>query len=298
MRRQFSLINAATRSGNDEIITGDWTFLGSVGIGTSTPIEALDVVGNVRTDRLILSRGGAGVEEPYIEKTGNKGIGFFTQATVKLDISVGGVFDFQAGNLITTGAIFAGGLTLTTGNLVAGTIDADFDALTATSYGGIAEANLLDKSASEVVGGDWDFSGNINIYGGSGLTVPYARALYVFDNDIITAAFEGSHATSSAIDIDSATGVTDLVGVRLLVNGIQKCVMGWDNGNSHWRVATSHNAAGAWLSVTSTAAVLAGSLAVMGDAGFYATAPIAKQTGVPVTAAGVHAALVNLGLIT
>ena len=32
--------------------------------------------------------------------------------------------------------------------------------------------------------------------------------------------------------------------------------------------------------------------------GFYATAPIVKQTGVAVTAAGIHAALVNLGLIT
>ena len=32
--------------------------------------------------------------------------------------------------------------------------------------------------------------------------------------------------------------------------------------------------------------------------GFYNTAPIAQQTGVAVTAAGIHAALVNLGLIT
>lgn len=32
--------------------------------------------------------------------------------------------------------------------------------------------------------------------------------------------------------------------------------------------------------------------------GFYVTAPVALQTGVAVTAAGVHAALVNLGLIT
>lgn len=31
--------------------------------------------------------------------------------------------------------------------------------------------------------------------------------------------------------------------------------------------------------------------------GFYSTSPIAKQTGVAVTAAGIHAALVNLGLI-
>lgn len=32
--------------------------------------------------------------------------------------------------------------------------------------------------------------------------------------------------------------------------------------------------------------------------GFYGTAPIAQQTGVAVSAAGVHAALVALGLIT
>lgn len=31
--------------------------------------------------------------------------------------------------------------------------------------------------------------------------------------------------------------------------------------------------------------------------GFYNTTPVAKQTGVAVTAAGIHAALVNLGLI-
>jgi len=32
--------------------------------------------------------------------------------------------------------------------------------------------------------------------------------------------------------------------------------------------------------------------------GFYNKAPVAQQTGVAVSAAGVHAALVNLGLIT
>jgi len=34
-----------------------------------------------------------------------------------------------------------------------------------------------------------------------------------------------------------------------------------------------------------------------GTVGFYGTTPIAKQTGVAVTAAGIHAALVALGLI-
>jgi hypothetical protein len=34
------------------------------------------------------------------------------------------------------------------------------------------------------------------------------------------------------------------------------------------------------------------------NVGFYGTAPVAQQTGVAVSAAGIHAALVNLGLIT
>lgn len=42
--------------------------------------------------------------------------------------------------------------------IAAGTVDADFDAITATSYGGITEANLVDKSASETISGaTWDF---------------------------------------------------------------------------------------------------------------------------------------------
>ncbi len=35
-----------------------------------------------------------------------------------------------------------------------------------------------------------------------------------------------------------------------------------------------------------------------GNVGFYGTAPVAQQTSVPVTAAGIHAALVAYGLIT
>lgn len=42
---------------------------------------------------------------------------------------------------------------------------------------------------------------------------------------------------------------------------------------------------------------LSNNLRVNGDVGFYNTAPIAKQTGVAVTAGGIHAALVALGLI-
>lgn len=45
----------------------------------------------------------------------------------------------------------------------AGAVDADFDAITATSYGGITEANLLDKSAAETISGAWSWSNDINM---------------------------------------------------------------------------------------------------------------------------------------
>lgn len=52
--------------------------------------------------------------------------------------------------------------------------------------------------------------------------------------------------------------------------------------------------------ITCTAAVnIGGALNHDGStAGFYATAPVAQQTGVAVTDVAIHAALVNLGLIT
>lgn len=40
-----------------------------------------------------------------------------------------------------------------------------------------------------------------------------------------------------------------------------------------------------------------GAMAIAGNVGFYGTTPVAKPTGVAVTAAGIHAALVTLGLI-
>lgn len=42
----------------------------------------------------------------------------------------------------------------------------------------------------------------------------------------------------------------------------------------------------------------ASGLKIVGNVGFYNTAPVARPTGVAVTAAGIHAALVTLGLIT
>ncbi len=49
----------------------------------------------------------------------------------------------------------------------AGAVDADFDAITATSYGGIPESNLLSRTVNETIGGNWTF----DIHAGGDLTV-------------------------------------------------------------------------------------------------------------------------------
>ncbi len=84
--------------------------------------------------------------------------------------------------------------------------------------------------------------------------------------------------TASGIDLFLQTGATD----ALKIDGTtQDVTVGAGN-----------------LIVTVGNTILGGDLSHTGlKTGFYATAAIVKQTGVAVTAAGVHAALINLGLI-
>ncbi len=64
---------------------------------------------------------------------------------------------FRAADNIFTGANTFTGITTFTGDIVAGTIDADFDDLTATTYGGIIEANLLSRITNEIITGAYTF---------------------------------------------------------------------------------------------------------------------------------------------
>ncbi len=66
-------------------------------------------------------------------------------------------------------------------SIQAGTVDADFDAITATSFGGITSSNLVDKSAAETVSGVWSYSSGILVTGG-GLNVRTGLSLKVFDS--------------------------------------------------------------------------------------------------------------------
>lgn len=101
------------------------------------------------------------------------------------------------GTLTAAAANFSGALTalsyggITEANLVDKSAnetisgDWDFAAITATSYGGITEANLLDKSAAETVSGVYDFSNGLttpSISDGSG-AIDFGSTNISTDND-------------------------------------------------------------------------------------------------------------------
>lgn len=61
----------------------------------------------------------------------------------------------------------------------------DFQAITAVSFGGIASANLLDKSAAETVSGAWEFSAALTLteITGSGGSLDFGSTNITSDND-------------------------------------------------------------------------------------------------------------------
>lgn len=126
-------------------------------------------------------------------------------------------------------------------SIQAGAVDADFDAITATSYGGITEANLVDKSAAEVITGAWSVPSTINTQngdytlvlgdagktihkasGGAGhtITIP-ANASVAFPTGVLIAIEnDGGAALTVAITTDTLTWSADnTTGSRTIADG-------------------------------------------------------------------------------
>ena len=316
----------------DNIFTGEntfsgiTTFTGNVGIGTSSPQKNLHIQSTVPTIRLSdsnaatdqavatlieLYRGnltnrvgfwgmasssndvmqlatdyaageivfstGANSEAVRIDSAGNVGIGIAIP-TSKLDVagaltlsSTQPIFDFNEtdgpvdekfwrwttsiGDLYLqtkTDALGAGANVLRitrTGTdvdlirAVATTVDV-VGALTATSYGGIAESNLVDRTVSEsITAATWNFF-NLRVLAGNEFQIR-----------------DSTNADKALFSHDGTDFNTTFV------------------NTTDWNISGAN-------------------VKFINDVGFYNTAPVAKQTGVAVTAAGIHAALVNLGLIT
>ncbi|HDZ37970.1 MAG TPA: hypothetical protein ENH62_06760 [Marinobacter sp.] len=75
-------------------------------------------------------------------------------------------------------------------------------ALTATSYGGITEANLLDKSAVETIGGAWTFSNALTISrsdASADIVLKRVDAFVDFNQDVGTIQFQGGEDGSEEV---------------------------------------------------------------------------------------------------
>jgi len=116
-----------------------------------------------------------------LDSTGNDSVTFSHDG---VDLNVVGV---------TTVDINITGIT----SIQAGTVDADFDAITGTSFAGILAANLLDKTAIETVSAEWTFTDAIHLEHTA--TEPDDHA---FDLDVDAAGF----GDVKALDIDYITG--------------------------------------------------------------------------------------------
>ena len=153
-------------AGTDGVITQDnanlfWDDTNErLRIGTgNAPIATLDVMGEARTLKLILSRGGIGIQEPYIEKSGNKAMSFFTIDNERMVISEGGNIDFKAGSLTTTGNLFLGAGNITTSGQINLT-GASTNIITATNVNGDLRLGAGGGTNDLKI----DINGNVDIF--------------------------------------------------------------------------------------------------------------------------------------
>ena len=154
-------------------------------------------------------------------------------------------------------------------------------AITATSYGGILEANLLDKTAAESITGVYTHENQIII------DTTDTEAFLVRRNGDARDVF-----TIDTTNEDIIVGDGSLSGDRIVEmynENTRWGAYGFDDSAGYFGIRvgdSTFNAATAELSID------------LNKLGFFNQAPVAQPTGVAVTAAGIHSALVTLGLIT
>ena len=162
-----------------ETISGDWTTTADrITVNNGAPrimLEEQGVTADNGTWRLLADgeaffldvmndAQSSGASVFAVQRTGNT-IDSFAIAAPLTATSFGGItsanlLDKSDQETVSGAYIFTGGITVTTNPIVAGSVAADFAAVTATSYGGITEANLVDKSADETISGFYTFTGS------------------------------------------------------------------------------------------------------------------------------------------
>ena len=179
-------------------------------------------------------------------------------------------------------------------------------ALTATSYGGIIEANLLDKSATESIAGAWTFASGASVTGNIDISDTIVVGTGNSETGDVLLKFNLDRAWQFEVDGEGSASALHL---RSLAGSKRFRIKDSSNANTIAEFVASTVPIVALIDNTfifdSTRLRISNELEVDGalnhdgsTVGFYGTVPTTLQTGVAVTAAGIHAALVTLGLIT
>jgi hypothetical protein len=158
------------------------------------------------TPNALIAGGGGGGQTPWASDI--DGAGFGLDNIDRLEIQAPGIpgdtatfthdgTDFDTTFVNTTDWNISG---IT--SIQAGTVTADFDAITGTSYGGILEANLLDKTADETVSGAYTFSDDVTLTGFTP-TLRLGDAAGTNDAELILYGHQGSTTYGSRLRADS-----------------------------------------------------------------------------------------------
>jgi len=192
--------------------------------------------------------------------------------------------------LASTGAAtFAGAVTIsssTAGSSGAGAL---------VLQGGISAGNT--GSAASYFGGNVTISKAspvVSLINSSNLTTSQFLAQSSTDRSIIVGVF-GDISAGTTLGIANAAG-SFISTVTVGSNYPDKLVIS-TQGRAAPIYFGTNNTLALTLDGTTQAATFAGAVTVGGNVGFYNNAPVAKPTGVAVTAAAIHAALVTLNLI-
>jgi len=268
-------LTLAGGAGNSSIILTP-AGTGGVGIGTITPLVKLDIVPAVtKTDTTSF---GYGVLNLRTNETTNYSeirvsfIGGATQASRGFQFQTGEAFVSNVGNIL---------FQPYGGNVLIGTTDSTG----LTGSGGLkinsSTAGASNAGALLITGG---LSAGAASYFGGALTVNAGAA---FNGDVTNSAFAGNYYGGTAA---GAAGFTN--------STTSAYMLAYGASNTTYPSQLQFNSNGlVALRINGTAATFAGAVTVGGNVGFYNNAPVAKPTGVAVTAAAIHAALVTLNLI-
>jgi hypothetical protein len=236
--------------------------------------------------------GGAGNANVILTPSGTGKVGILT-ATPAAVLEIGGASantDFRISRTVSPSTFFSisapGGSPSTSVLGISGT---DILSLNSTS---VTIANSTAGSASAgalvVTGGlSAGNNGNASYFGGA-VTISGASAAWntnATSGNSLNVIQRSANTVAGAIQFKTATTADWILGIR-------------ETSDSDFHLFSYGTVADVLTIARSTgAATFAGAVTVGGNVGFYNNAPVAKPTGVAVTAAAIHAALVTLNLI-